>query len=295
MPWKSAIRLPNCLRSLTYSRATSSAPWAIPTAWAPMVTRVWSRVRKAIFRPSPSRADHAVAGDADVVEVQLAGRAALDAELALLLAEGEPLVGLLHDEGADVGAAPALGVGHREHRVVLGDTGVGDPGLLAVEYPVVAVARGAGPHRSGVAAGLALGQAVRERGRSLRERSEVALLELLRPARISGILPSLLTAGMSEDDAQTRATSSMTMHAASASAPTPPYSSGTCGAKKSRGDEGVVRLLRVRAVLVHLRGIRRDLVLGDRAHRLADRLVVLGDLEHVEVGVSGHGTCFFRG
>ena len=47
------------------------------------------------------------------------------------------------------------------------------------------------------------------------------------------MVPSLLTAGMSEDDAQTRATSSMTMQVASASAPTPPYSSGMCGAKKS--------------------------------------------------------------
>ena len=50
---------------------------------------------------------------------------------------------------------------------------------------------------------------------------------------MSGIEPSLLTAGMSELLAQTRATSSMTMQVASASAPTPPYSSGTCGAKKS--------------------------------------------------------------
>ena len=53
------------------------------------------------------------------------------------------------------------------------------------------------------------------------------------PARMTGSDPSLLTAGMSELDAQTRATSSMTMHVASASAPTPSYSSGTWGAKKS--------------------------------------------------------------
>ena len=41
-------------------------------------------------------------------------------------------------------------------------------------------------------------------------------------ARISGIVPSLLTAGISEDDAQTRATSSITITAAIASAPAPP-------------------------------------------------------------------------
>ena len=47
------------------------------------------------------------------------------------------------------------------------------------------------------------------------------------------MVPSLLTAGISEEDAQTRATSSMTMQVASASAPTPSYSSGMCGAWKS--------------------------------------------------------------
>ena len=99
---------------------------------------------------------------------------------------------------------------------------------------------------------------------------------------MTGIEPSLLTAGISDDDAQTRATSSMTMHVASASAPTPSYSSGTCGAKKSRGHERVVRLLRVPRLLVDLRRIRGDLVLGDRADRLADGLVLLGQLVQVE-------------
>ena len=47
------------------------------------------------------------------------------------------------------------------------------------------------------------------------------------------MVPSLLTAGMSELEAHARATSSMTRHVARASAPTPPYSSGMCGAWKS--------------------------------------------------------------
>ena len=46
------------------------------------------------------------------------------------------------------------------------------------------------------------------------------------------MVPSLLTAGISEAEASTRATSSMTMHAATESAPWPPYSSGTCTALK---------------------------------------------------------------
>ncbi len=53
------------------------------------------------------------------------------------------------------------------------------------------------------------------------------------PASITGSEPSLLTAGMSDADTHARATSSMTRQVASASAPAPPYSSGTWGAWKS--------------------------------------------------------------
>ena len=48
-----------------------------------------------------------------------------------------------------------------------------------------------------------------------------------------GIVPSLLTPGISDDAAHARATSSITMQVASASAPAPPYSSAMCGAAKS--------------------------------------------------------------
>ncbi len=46
------------------------------------------------------------------------------------------------------------------------------------------------------------------------------------PARMIGIVPSLLTAGISEDEAHTRATSSITIAVAMESAPAPPYASG---------------------------------------------------------------------
>ena len=39
---------------------------------------------------------------------------------------------------------------------------------------------------------------------------------------MSPIVPSLLTPGISDEEAHTRATSSMTMHVATASAPCPP-------------------------------------------------------------------------
>ncbi len=52
------------------------------------------------------------------------------------------------------------------------------------------------------------------------------------PRRINPIVPNLLTAGINDAEASTRATSSTTMHAATESAPCPPYSSGTCTALK---------------------------------------------------------------
>jgi len=62
------------------------------------------------------------------------------------------------------------------------------------------------------------------------------------PASSSPIVPSLLTPGISEDDAQTRATSSITMQVATASAPWPPYSSGMCTALKPERSRGLLRL-----------------------------------------------------
>ncbi len=53
------------------------------------------------------------------------------------------------------------------------------------------------------------------------------------PERITGREPSLFTAGMREEETQARATSSITMTVARASAPAPPYSSGTCTACRS--------------------------------------------------------------
>lgn len=119
-------------------------------------------------------------------KIRLAGGAALDAELALLLTEGEALVGLLDDERADVVAAGAVGVGDGEDRVVLGHTGVGDPRLLPVEDPVVAVLLRAALHRSGVGAGLALGQSVGEAGLTTGQRREVLALDLLGAAEHDG-------------------------------------------------------------------------------------------------------------
>src|SRR5699024_11809106 len=105
-------------------------------------------------------ADDPARRDTYVVEVDLACRRPLDAELLLRRAEAHAVVGLLHDERGDPLAA-RVRVSHRHDRVVLGDARVGDPALHAVQHVLVAVAYGAGLHVRGVAAGLRLRQAVR--------------------------------------------------------------------------------------------------------------------------------------
>ena len=52
-PWKSLTGLRNCLRSVVYAIAASKAPCAMPTACAPIVGRVWSRLASAVLNPLP--------------------------------------------------------------------------------------------------------------------------------------------------------------------------------------------------------------------------------------------------
>ena len=165
-----------------------------------------------------------------------------------------------------LGAAPAVGVGHREHRVVLARC----PALVIQDFCPLSTQSSP----SGAARGTASTPCrCRPPARTARRRTSPrrgppaagsGALTSSTAARISGIVPSLLTAGISEDDAQPRATSSITMQVASASAPTPSYCSGMCGAWKSAATQRVVRRLGELALVVHLGRVRRDLVLGDR-------------------------------
>src|SRR5207302_11400746 len=101
-----------------------------------------------------------------------------DAELVLQLADGEAGSVLLHHEGAD---PPVTGgpVGLGEHRVEVGDPGVGDPLLAPVDDPLVAVADGLGGHRGHVGAGLGLRQAVAGLGPSFAYRFHKPVLDVL--------------------------------------------------------------------------------------------------------------------
>ena len=143
---------------------------------------------------------------------------------------------------AEIPCVPASGSVDRHHRVVLRDAGVGDPALDPVEHPAVAVADGPGLHRRRVAAGLRLGQAVGEHRLAARQPAAgTRCLSSSLPASSSPIVPSLLTAGISDDDAQARATSSITIAAASASAPGTAVLARDVHRVEVRGDQGVER------------------------------------------------------
>jgi hypothetical protein len=60
------------------------APWAMPTAWAPMVGRLRSRVCMAMVKPWPSSPIRWVAGTRTSSRVTSAGRAAPQAHLVLV-------------------------------------------------------------------------------------------------------------------------------------------------------------------------------------------------------------------
>ena len=123
----------------------------MPTAWAPTAGRVVSNVDRAACErwpvwpwPGPGQAlvqlllaaEQQAAGYADVVEDHLRGVRRPDTHLLELLAHGEALGARRHDEA---GLAPALetGVDGGHHHVDVGDATVGDPGLGAVEHPLV--------------------------------------------------------------------------------------------------------------------------------------------------------------
>ena len=101
-------------------------------------------------------------------------------------------------------------------------------------------------------------------------------------------MPSLLTAGINDDVAHTRATSSITMQVATESAPCPPYSSGTCTAENPDVVQRLECLVGKTWFLVDIRGVRRDLLLAQIAQHGTQLVVLLRQLEHVEIRVTSH-------
>jgi hypothetical protein len=155
----------------------------MPTAWAPTIGRVASKVARAPELPrerggrlgrgggagrlgaagpfqlglealSPPRRQSA--GHAAVLQQHLGGVGGADAELALLLALAQAGgAGRDHEAGLAAMAEGRVDGGH-DH-VDAGDAAVGDEDLLAVQDPVVAVADGPGAEAGDVGAGARLG------------------------------------------------------------------------------------------------------------------------------------------
>ena len=233
-------------------------------------------------------ADDAVAGDADVVEVDLAGGGALDAQLLLGRAERDAVVGLLDDERRDALGA-LVGVGLREHRVVLRDAGVGDPALDAVEHPVVAVADGLGLLVRGVGPGVGLGQAVREAAVTVGQPAQVVLLDLLATADHDRQRAELVDRG----DQRGRHAHARDLlddeHRGQRVGASSAVLLGHVRGVKVRGEQRGGGLLGEAGLGIDVGGMRRDLGFRDRADGLADGLVLLGQDEHVSAGRAGHG------
>ena len=149
---------PKARRLLPYSMALPRAMRAPPVTPAPSLKRPTFRMLKAILWPLPISPEEVLLGDLGVGEDQGPGGAALDAGLLLLGAQGDPGRALLDDEGREV-----LAVHLGEGDVDVGEAGVREPHLLAVQDPVLAVGRehrlGLGVH--GVAGRAGLGERVR--------------------------------------------------------------------------------------------------------------------------------------
>ena len=213
---------------------------------------------------------------------------------------GEPLMPILRSLGptakpgssrctanAEMPLAPFSGSVTAMTVYQLGDAGVGDPGLGAVEHPGVAVEPGAGLHRRGVGAGLPLGQAVADHRLAGGDRGQHLLLHVL---------------GRRQDDRHRAELVHRRDQRGAAVDPRDLLDHDAGGdrvgalAAVGLGDVGGVeagrrqRLLRLDGIArlgVHLGGVRRDLPLGDVADRLPDRLVLVG--QGVEPGVVTHG------
>ena len=110
-------------------------------------------------------AQHTILGDHAILEDQVAGRAAANAHLLLVLALREALIGFLHDESGDLlhGAAALIGglAGDGDDDEGIRHVAVGDEALAAVEDVVLAglIQDGGGLLTLGVGAGAGLGQA----------------------------------------------------------------------------------------------------------------------------------------
>ena len=175
------MRCPNCLRSLAYAVATSSAPWAMPTAWAAIPGRLRSNVRMASSNPSPSSPMRFAAGTRTPSNASSAVGLPRMPHLVLEPSDAEAVGRDLDDEAREPAVAWAVRIGDREDRDEVRHGALADEPLRAGDHVVVAVADGARARGRGIGAGLGLGQGERDEVLAGRELREPACLLLRRP------------------------------------------------------------------------------------------------------------------
>ena len=250
----------------------------MPTAWAAAPRRVRSSVPRATLEALALGADQVLVRDADVGERGRAGRRALDPELVLELAGVEALALFLDHEGAD---PLVLAVGDGEDDVEVGDRGVGDPVLLAVDHPLVAVADGGGPHRGRVAAGLGLREGEGRRPLAAGALGQEALLQLVGAEELDRQRAELLDhqdqgrGGAGLGDLLDRHLQDQGAGAGAAVA------LGEGQAEDVVLGEQLAHVPRVLAFAVDLAGARGDLLLRQLAHHVAEVTGLLGDFVSV--------------
>merc|ERR1712156_985618 len=125
--------------------------------------------------------ENVLLGNDDVFEGDAPGVAGPLSHVDLLPAGSHAGGVAVHDEPSERLTSGALGVwvGSRQHEVVVGHTSVGDPHLLAVDHPLVALLLRLGLHSTHVAAGPGLGHTISTHQGLLDQSAQVLLLLLM--------------------------------------------------------------------------------------------------------------------
>src|SRR4029079_3886566 len=196
--------------------------------------------------------------------------------LRLVLTERHTGRAARHDDRADAVLA-LVGVGHGSEDDVTGNRRVGDPHLRAVQDPLVALQPRRRTRRAGIRARVRLGQAERGDVFALSGWLEKGTLLLLGAEQRDRGAAQAHVRRVSQRGRTTGACDLLdgdrSAQAIGAGAAILLGEWYTHQAKLAHLAEGRGREL---AALVHVAGIRRDLLLGELAHCLADHLLFLG-------------------
>ena len=141
----------------------------MPQAWAAIVMRPPSSVASATLRPAPSSPRRSASATRSPSNASSAVEEVCRPSFGISFETVRPVAGA-RQEGAH--AAGARAARAREHDHGIGEAAVRDPGLRAVQQPVVAVALGAHAEAGGVAAGVGLGERVAAELLAARERRQ---------------------------------------------------------------------------------------------------------------------------